>query len=241
MGSYERAFAERPQSLAACWKLVRALYFAGYFVASDPADSRRRFERAQQISEQGHDLLAQQVGAGVRLDELAPDSIRARLAATGFERSDVARFYFWSAVDWGAWSRTVGLLSAVRQGVANRLYRYTSIAIALEPDYEDGGPLRLMGRLHAELPRVPFVSAWVDRTQAMPLVERAHALAPANEGNRLLLALTLLDLVPERRAEAIALLKQVEALTPRPFMRIEDLAVRKQARERLAAALAERS
>ena len=88
--------------------------------------------------------------------------------------------------------------------------------------------------LHAELPRVPFLSGWVDRGKAIPLVERAYAIAPAHPGNPLLLALTLLDLAPERRAEALELLRQVEGVTPRPSMQIEDLFVRRQARERLA-------
>jgi hypothetical protein len=86
---------------------------------------------------------------------------------------------------------------------------------------------------------VPFVSGWVDRGQALALIERAYALAPANPGNRLLLALTLLDLAPGRRSEALDLLDQVGRLTPRPSMRIEDLAMRKEARERLTAASSE--
>jgi hypothetical protein len=119
--------------------------------------------------------------------------------------------------------------------VANRLHRYTLITIALEPEYDEGGAFRLLGRLHAELPRVPFVSGWIDRNESIPLVERAYAMAPANPSNRLLLALTLLDLAPERRSEALDLLKQVEGLTPRPSMRVEDLIVRREARDRLAA------
>jgi tetratricopeptide (TPR) repeat protein len=128
----------------------------------------------------------------------------------------------------------VGLVSAVRRGSANRLYRYTQVALDLEPGYDEGGALRLMGSLHAELPRVPFVSPWVDRDQALPLMERAHALAPANPGNRLLLALALLELAPDRQAEAVELLERVADLEPRTTMRIEDLAMREQARERLA-------
>jgi hypothetical protein len=122
----------------------------------------------------------------------------------------------------------------VREGVATRLRRYTQIAIDLEPEYEEGGAFRLLGRLHAELPRVPFLSGWVDRGRAIPLVERAYAVAPANPGNRLLLALTLLELAPERRAEALDLLRQVEGVTPRPSMQIEDLYARREAREKLA-------
>jgi hypothetical protein len=164
-----------------------------------------------------------------------PEEIRGRVAAAAASQRDVARLYFWSAINWGAWSANAGLLRAVRQGVANRIHRYTLIAIALEPDYEEGGAFRLLGRLHAELPRVPFMSGWVDRGESIPLLERAYAMAPANPGNRLLLALTLFDLAPERRSEAFDLLKQVERLIPRPSMRIEDLAMRRQARELLAA------
>jgi tetratricopeptide (TPR) repeat protein len=183
------------------------------------------------VSEQGLELLAERVGARVRLEEMDPEAIRDRLEAANVRPIDVARLYFWSAINWGAWSRRVGLLGAVRQGVATRLHRYTLIAIALEPDYEEGGLLRLLGRLHAELPRVPLLSGWVDRDQALPLIERAHELAPKNPGNRLLLALTLLDLAHERREEAIDLLERVAQLTPRPLWRVEDLAMRRQARE----------
>jgi tetratricopeptide (TPR) repeat protein len=233
---YESALSARPGSLAVRWKLLRALHFAGDFAPLDEEDARRILERAREASEKGLDLLADRVGSGVRLEEMEPEAIRSWLEARDVSRSDVARLYFWSAINWGAWSRDVGLLRAVREGVANRLYRYTRIAIALEPEYDEGGALRLLGRLHAELPRVPLVSGWVDREQALPLIERAFALAPANPGNRLLLGLTLLDLAPERRGEALDLLGEVGQLSPRPSMRIEDLAMRAVARERLAAA-----
>ncbi len=239
--AYERALAAQPRNLEARWKLLRALHFAGDFAAPDRAEALRSFERARDVSERGLELLAARVGSPEPLDSIDPASLRDRLAGSELAPSDVARLYFWSAINWGAWSRRVGLIGAVRQGVANRLQRYTSVAIALEPEYEEGGALRLLGRLHAELPRLPFVTGWVDRDRAIPLVERAYAIAPENPGNRLLLGLTLLDLAPERRAEALGLLERVERLTPRPGMRIEDLAMRREARERLAAARAKRA
>jgi tetratricopeptide (TPR) repeat protein len=234
VSSYEDALSARPESLEARWKLLRALHFAGHFAARGEEESGRIFDHAREVSDQGLDLLAGGVGSGVRLDEMDPEEIRNRLAAADVSQRDVARLYFWSAINWGAWSRRAGLLSAVRQGVANRIHRYALITVALEPEYDEGGAFRLLGRLHAELPRVPFVSGWVDRQQSIPLLERAFAIAPANPGNRLLLALTLLDLAPERSSEALELLKQVERLTPRTSMRIEDLAMRREARERLS-------
>jgi tetratricopeptide (TPR) repeat protein len=237
--SYESALSARPERLEARWKLLRALHFAGDFAAPDEEESRRISDRAREASEQGLDLLAERVGSRVRLEEVDAEAIRSQLAAADVSPRDAARLYFWSAISWGAWSQNAGLLTAVRQGVANRIHRYTLITVALEPEYDEGGAFRLLGRLHAELPRVPFVSGWVDRDESIPLLERAYALAPANPGNRLLLAMTLLDLAPERSSEALELLKQVEGLTPRPSMRIEDLAMRIEARERLSRAHAE--
>jgi tetratricopeptide (TPR) repeat protein len=230
---YERALSARPESLEARWKLLRALHFAGDFVARESQERRATFDHALAVSDQGMERLARQLGAG-RLEDMDPPAIRRQLEARSVPVTDVARLYFWSAIHWGAWSREAGLVRAVRQGVANRIHRYTSLAIALEPEYEEGGAFRLLGRLHAELPRVPFVSGWVDRDASIPLLERAYAIAPANPGNRLLLALSLLDLAPERRAEALDLLKQVEGLTPRASMRIEDLVMRREARDRLS-------
>jgi tetratricopeptide (TPR) repeat protein len=236
---YESALSARPESLEARWKLLRALHFAGDFAPAAEEDTRRIFERARDSAEKGLDLLAEAVGSDVRLEEMESEAIMGRLETADVSPSDVARLYFWAAINWGAWSRTAGLLSAVRQGAANRIHHYVLITIALEPDYDEGGAFRLLGRLHAELPRVPFVSGWVERDQALPLVERAYTLAPANPGNRLLLALTLLDLAPERRGEALDLLREVGRLSPRPSMRIEDLVMRAEARERLAAARSE--
>jgi tetratricopeptide (TPR) repeat protein len=207
------------------------MHFASDFSLLPGTERQALLQQALEVSEQGLERLASQVGSGTRLEQLDPVRLPERLAAADLQASDVARLYFWSAIDWGAWSRTVGLLEAVRQGVANRLHRYTLVALTLEPGYDDGGALRLLGRLHAELPRVPFVSGWVDRQQALPLIERAYELAPEHPGNRLLLALTLLDLAPARRGEALALLEQLKELTPRPHMRVEDLVMRAQARE----------
>ncbi len=233
LGAYEAALASQPDDLEARWKLLRAFHFAGDFTGKGDKERRAIFERAREVSEDGLERLAQGVGSGERLEAADLEALGERLEAADVRAIDVARLYFWAAINWGAWSRIVGLLGAVRQGVANRLYRYTSLAIALEPGYEDGGPLRLLGRLHAELPRIPVLSGWVDRSQALPLIESAHALAPENPGNQLLLAITLLDLAPERRGEALDLLGQVERLAPRPSMRIEDLAMREQAMRRL--------
>ncbi len=163
--------------------------------------------------------LAERVGGGDPLHDLSSEALQERLAQAAASPHDVAAFYFWSTIHWAAWSQVSGLLSAVRQGVAGRLHDYTLLVLALEPEIEEGGAHRMMAALHARLPRVPFLSGWVDRSQALPHVERALAIAPEHPGNHLLLALTLLDLHPERRAEALAELETVSTVEPRPESR----------------------
>lgn len=235
IGFYEQALAEDPDDLEARWKLLRALHFAGDFAEADPNAAQPFFERATEVADTGLARLKERTGADDPLDELDADELAPLVAAQNIAPADVARLYFWSAINLGAWSRGVGLLTAVRKGVANRIHRYIEVTIALEPGYDEGGAYRLLGRLHAELPKVPFVSGWVDRDQALPLIERAYALAPENPGNRLLLALTLLDLAPDRDSEALGLLDQVQRLTPRETMQVEDIAMQREARDRLAA------
>jgi tetratricopeptide (TPR) repeat protein len=244
IGAYERALRAAPGSLEIRWKLLRSLHFAAAFAAGD-ADPHATFERAARVGEEGLDRVGERLGSGARLDrtvEIEPGegigldvgALRARLAEADLATSDVARLHFWTAIAWGSWSRTTGLLAAVREGVANRIHRYARIALALEPGYDDGGAYRLLGRLHATLPRVPFISGWVDRERAIPLLESGYTLAPWHPGNRLLLALTLLDLAPGRRDEALALLRQAAATDPRATRLVEDRAIIAEARALLS-------
>jgi hypothetical protein len=233
--AYRAAVAASPDSLEAHWKLQRALWFAGDFAASDPATERALHEQAIEAAEAAFAVLAQRVGGEAALEAATPESMREKLGPA--DRSDAAHLYFWSAINLGAWSRLAGLLAAVREGVATRLHEATLRSIALDPSVEQGGAIRLLSRLHSELPRVPLLSGWVDHARAVPLAERALAEYPAHPGNAYLLGLALLSNAPERRAEALALLERTANLEPRPDHVVEDEAIRIAARERLQAEL----
>ena len=126
-----------------------------------------------------------------------------------------------------------GAARAVQRGVANRVRDYALLVLALEPEYADGGAHRMLAALHARVPRVPFLTGWADRDRALLHAESAVEIAPAVYDNRLSLALTLLDLDSDRRAEALGLLEEILALEPRPGSLIEDRSVRREAEERL--------
>jgi hypothetical protein len=232
VAAYEAALAAAPDSLEARWKLLRALYFEGDFATPDPDAKKALFERATALAEQSIERF--QARAGDDLAGLDDAALRARLAAAGISTTDAAALQFWSAVAWGVWSRSHGLLDAVRRGVAERIYEQARLANRLQPALEQGGPLRLLARLHAKLPRVPLISGFVDRSQAEPLAEETLRRWPEHPGNRLLVALTWLELDPARRAEALSLLGEVAAVSPRPSQRVEDAAVVSAAQERLS-------
>jgi hypothetical protein len=231
VAAYEEALAAEPECVEAHWKLLRALWYSAHFATDDVAVARGHYERALAASERAFAVLAGRVGGAEALEGAEPEGLRVRMPAA--DRRDAAELYFWYAVNLGAWSRLAGLLQAVRAGVANRLHDATLRSIALDPEVEQGGAIRLLSRLHSELPRVPLLSGWVDHARAVPLAERAATDFPRHPGNAYLLGLALLAHAPERRAEALDLIEATASLEPRPEQLVEDLAIRKDAREQL--------
>ena len=230
--SYEAALAADPESTAARWKLVRALWFAADYADAAPETERRHLDRATRESDLALDALAARLGLSGTLDSFEPALLAARIPPAELE--DVAGTFFWSAVAWGAWSQRHGRVEAVRAGVAARLYQAAGAVIALDPAFEEGGAHRMLARIHVEVPRIPFVSAFVDPERAVPAAERALEIGPDHLGNRYLLALTILDVAPERRDEALSLLRAVALSEPRSDQLVEDRATRNAARDRLA-------
>ena len=230
--AYEAAVAEDPDALEPRWKLVRALYFGADFAAASRAEASHELGRATREADAALDLLAARLGVDGSLDSFDPERLASRLDPAA--RSDAAAVFFWSAVVWGAWGQHLGAVDAVRSGVVGRLYHGALLAAALDADFDEGGALRLLARIHAQVPRVPFFSGFIDRSRAVPSAERALAIAPENPSNRYQLALTLLDVAPERHQDALRLLEDTAGLEPRPEQLVEDLAMRRAARERLA-------
>ncbi len=227
--AYERALAANPADLTARWKLQRALYFEGEYVATAPAAKLAAFARGRDLGEEGLDALAALLGGRQRLAELSGTELAARLP----DRRLGAELYFWSAVHWGLWGRTRGKLAAAREGVATRVRDYALTSSVLDAAVENGGGHRILGRLHFEAPRIPFVTGWVSKATAVRELERARAAAPEDLLTQLYLAEALLEADPARRAEAFDLLRQVAARAPAGEFIVEDTRTVGDARRRL--------
>lgn len=221
------------RTIEARWKALRAAHYLSEFSQATEARGDQAIEEATRLADASLDAIAKAANTE-HLSDLSDEALQRWLGQSGLAREDVAELHFWSAIVWGAQAQRVGLLTIVREGIASRMYENATLATRLAPEIERGGAYRLLSRLHADLPRVPFVSGWVDREKALPLAEQAMAIAPDDPGNQMILALALRDQDPPPFDRIEALLESAANHEPRPSLLAEDLAIREEAAERLA-------
>ena len=215
VSGYETAAAS-PDSIEARWKLARALFFEAKFTGLAPEAQRALFEKARDA---GEEALARLGGRG---ESLAADP-------------DAAPAYFWTAVAWGEWAQVVPRVKAAKTGAAARVRDYAAKVIAIDPRFEEGGGYRILGRLHDRAPRIPFITGWVSRAEALRNLRLAVEVAPRNFVNRHFLAEALASGDRPAREEAIRIEQEVVADAPSPAHLVEDVAVQEEAKKHLAA------
>jgi tetratricopeptide (TPR) repeat protein len=222
--SYRSALAADPGSNLARARLIRAVFFRTSF-SNAPNDVRRRLlGEARDVADEG--LRRLEV-------DLAGAKGTARLNA--MHRVDhVVALHFWAAVAWGQWGLAYGKLAAVRQGVARRVRDLGQTVVDLDPLYEQGGGYRILGRLHDQCPRIPFLTGWVSHDRALQYLRQALAFDPANTVDQVFLAEAILAHDSAHRAEAMRLLETCAQAVPRPELLVEDAFYIDRARKLLA-------
>lgn len=211
VAAYERAWEDQGPSPRLAAKLVAALWFRGHFVLTDGPAARLLFDRAVEVAELGVD------------------------AASGSGGATEAGAHFWAAIAWGVWGMDHGYFASGLRGVAGRIRDHAERAAELDERYADGGPRRLLGRLHAVTPQLPLFTGWIDPAAGIRQLERAVAISTSDPRNELFLAEALLRHAPQRRDEALQLLARVAARSPAATELIEQSETLAEARRRLAA------
>lgn len=230
VAAYEAGLKGDPGGLGASWRLLRAIYFQGDYAAGSGEEKAKLYDRGKAACGAAVARLAREVEGFSGVEGVAAGRLRELLGG----RPDAAKLFFWCAVDWGLWGQNHGKLAAARAGVASQVRDFTLATVALDPRYEGGGGHRVLGRLHSEAPKLPFVTGWVSRETAFAELRRAVAIAPAHPINRIFLAEALLDHGDAaQREEAWSILRELAALEPRPDQLVEDLRVRRLARGHL--------
>jgi tetratricopeptide (TPR) repeat protein len=224
IAGYRRALSLRPDSTEARYRLVRALFFRAAFCRSGKQERRRLFEEARRIGEEGV----------ARLDAAVSGREGAARAAALREVPGSGEVLFWAAVAWGEWALGRSRLVAVRAGAPRRIRDLAQLVIEVDPDLEEGGGYRVLGRLHDQSPSIPFVTGWVSRETSLRCLRRAYAAFPDNTVNQYFLAEAILRHQPSSREEARTLLARLAAATPKEEYRVEDAHYAALARDLLA-------
>jgi hypothetical protein len=230
VASYDRA-SEAPDNAEARWKLARALYFQAAYTAQDADSQAAIYEKARRVGDDAIHILERRAkNRGAAPFEGRPPS---DIAAAVLSDRDASPTFFWAAVAWGQWALTSGRLKAARTGAAEKIRDDASVVIALDPEFEEGGGYRILGRLHHQAPKLPFLTPWVSRDKALENLRRAVAANDHNFVNRHFLAEALADGGPAERAEAIQIEQKLVADAPSPGHLIEDLSTQEEARKNL--------
>ncbi len=221
---YRRALALDPRSLDARLRLMRTIFFrTGFCGEMEDGDKVRLLDDAKRVAEEA---VARVDAATGRRKGRVPDGPAVATLPT-------AEVYLWAAVSWGQWV-VYHRFSGAWQGAPKRIRDLAEAVLSIDPGTAQFGAYIILGRLHCEAPRVPFVTGWVSCEKGIAFLRQGLAGAPDNQALVYFLADALLRRDPSRRDEARGLLQRCVASTPRADWPVEDRHYAEQARERLA-------
>ena len=223
LADYRRAQALDPAGYEPPARLLRALFFRGGFCGLAGRQQVQVFEQAKRLAEQTVRRLDVDVGR-VR-GHVRPGSAR-RIAPAG-------EIYLWAAIAWAQWSQG-HKVAAAWQGAATRIRDLAAASLQIDPATEQGGAHLLLGRLHAEAPRIPMLTMWISRDQALAHLRAGLALAPDNRACQYFLADAVLRFSAPAGEEAVALLRGCATRPARPDLAVEDAHYAELAQRRLA-------
>lgn len=232
INGYGAALHDDPENLELRWKLMRALRFKGSYVARQTEQKRAIFDQARQVGEAGvaqldQALAAKKAGSVMKGKEAA-------VAAALRSIPNAGEFLYWDAVAWGEWAQVFGKIAAVRQGAADRILREATLAVLIDPAIENGGGDRVLGRLHNQTPRIPFVTGWASDAKAIEHLRASLERGAEDKLTKVFLAEALASNGKGDRPEAIALLKSVVQAPLDPEHIVEEADAKEKARALLA-------
>lgn len=210
---YKQALSENPDQLDLRWKLMRALYFRGRYTGLDEQAKQDAFSDLISVGETGLEQISRQYG-------INPEDKPEKYAEAIRKDENAVRLFFWQAAGWGQWALVYGKMKAVKKGVAGKIRRYAGLCRLVDPDMEDGGPARILGRLYHQTPRVPLITGWASNKEAKKFLTEAIERGPGDLMNHLFLAELLMD--QKEPKEANEILIHITSTPPREEELIED-------------------
>lgn len=189
IASYEKAFEQNPSAEVA-ESLLHCYYFKGSFVSLTAAEQKAVF------------------GKGKSFGEV---SVKQFPSCAGVK--------YWYAAHLGKWAKINGVISAAKEGAADKIKTLSEEIIRLDPNYNDAGGYAILGLVHFHSPHIPFVLTWPSNKTALDNLQKAAQLS-STIGNNLCFAKALIK--DGKKELATALLKKVSQMQPRPDRLVED-------------------
>jgi len=231
IAAYQRAVSQNPNDLEARWKLLRAIRFKGQHVANGKEEKKNVYTQATKAGESAMTVLDRMLSAkGLKSVSKASEKQVADAARTIPNAGNV---FYWDAVSWGEWALVYGKMAAVREGVADRIKRESTIVMVMDPKIEQGGGARVLGRLHNQTPRVPFITGWASDKEAVKFLSQSLAQDPANKITRVFLAEAMVADEKKTKPQAVEMLRQVLNTPNDPDYVVEQSGAQDDARELL--------
>ena len=210
IAAYQRAIAQNASDLEARWKLLRAIRFKGAYVAASNEEKKRVYAGAKKAGDEALALVDRLMAAkGLKSSGKASEK---QVAATARAIPGVGETYLWDAVNWGEWALAYGKLAAAREGAADRIRRGATIAYLINPALEGGAPPRVLGRLHDQTPRSPFITGWASQKDAVRFLRESLQADPTNKLTLVFLAEALVAENSASMPQALQLLRKAGTL-----------------------------
>lgn len=213
----------RGADLESQWKLLRAYRFKGAYVATTSDEKKKIYGAAKVAGEKA--LAAVYKTLGVKPNAPEKDAASKARAVPG-----AAEVFLWDAVNWGEWALAYGKLAAAREGAADRIRREATIAELADPKLEGGAPSRVLGRLHDQTPRIPFITGWASEKEAVKYLTESLRLDPANKITIVFLAEAMVANDGKTRPQAIKMLREAIAAPNDPAYPVEQAAATEDAK-----------
>ena len=228
IAAYQRAVAANPKDLEAHWKLLRAYRFKGAYVAASNDEKKNLYAAAKKAGEVALALLDSNLKAkGVTSVAKATEKQVADAART---IPGAAETFLWDSINWGEWALAYGKMAAVREGAADRIRREATIAMLADPKLDGGAPQRVLGRLHDQTPRVPFITGWASEKEAVRFLNESLKIDPTNKITKVFLAEAMVSNDSDTKPQATQMLKECLTAPNPPEYEVEQAAATEDAR-----------
>lgn len=228
IAAYEKAVAANPNDLDARWKLLRAIRFKGAYTTTSNDEKKKIYADGKKAGEATLALVDKLLKAkGVNSVTKATEKQIADAAKT---IPGAAESFLWDSVNWGEWALAYGKMAAAREGAADRIRREATIAMLVDPKLEGGAPARVLGRLHDQTPRIPFITGWASSKEAVRFLNESLKADPTNKLTKVFLAEAMVSNDSDTKPQAIQMLREVVKAPNPPDYEVEQAAATEDAK-----------